>query len=281
MTGAVGGQHAARPATDRTVDPVARTPAGPDVGCSLDTEGDPVRRIRRPATAALAAGVLLLAACGDDTGSSDPIALEDGGDTADPDAGTSPNGEAGGADGIEPAPDQPELASPLGEVVDASVAEPGTWQVGDAGTVTFSVVEGRLSLDEVAPADGWQVTEQEADGDEIEVDLERDGERYEFQVELEDDGSVLEVRIEHDLDTSEAGTFELGDAGSVTVAIDGDRLLLEDLTVADGWQVVTDSRDDDEIEIDLERGDQRWDLEIELDDGRLEVERDHRVRSSS
>lgn len=228
------------------------------------------------ATALVAAGVLLLAACGDDTGASDPIALEDGGDTTDG-AAT----DDGAADGVEPAPDQPEVESPLGEVVDASVAEPGTWQVGDAGTVTFSIVEGRLSLDEVVAAEGWQVTEQSADADEIEVDLERDGERYEFQVELEDDGSSLEVRIDHDIDTAEAGTFELGDAGSVTVAIDGDRLVLEDLTVTDGWEVDTDSRDDDEIEIDLERGDQRWDLEIELDGGRLQVERDYRVRTTS
>jgi hypothetical protein len=228
------------------------------------------RPVRRP-LAALAASALLLVACGDDAGSSDPIALEDG-------TGGTP---AGDGDEVEPAPDQPEVTGPLGEVVDASVAEPGTWQVGDAGTVTFSLADGRLSLDDVSPADGWQATEQEADGDEIDVTLERGDERYGFQVELESRGTVLEVRVDHEIDGADAGRFELGDAGSVTVSIDGDRLVLDDLTVADGWEVLSESLDDDELEIDLARGDQRWHLELELDDGRLEVERDYEVSGSA
>jgi hypothetical protein len=217
--------------------------------------------------------VLTLAACGgDDEGTSDPIALEDGSTSSDPGA----DGSTADA-GVEPG-DGGQTTEPHGGVVDASVAEPGPWQVGDAGTVTFSIVGGALVLVDVAPADGWEVTEQEADDDEIDVDLERDGETHVFQVELEDGGTVLTVDIAHDIDDAEPGTFELGDAGSVTVSIDGDRLLLDDLTVGDGWEVVTREESDDEIELDLVRGDQRWDLEIELDDGRLEVERDYEVR---
>jgi hypothetical protein len=234
---------------------------------------------------------LALAACGgDDAGTSDPIALESGPTSADPgtddvgtdDAATDDTATDDAAtddaatDGAEDQGGQ--TADPQGGVVDASVAEPGTWQVGDAGTVTFSVEDGALVLDDVSPADGWTVTEQEADADEIDVDLERGDETYEFQVELEDDGTLLKVDIDHDVDGAEPGTFELGDAGSVTVSIDGDRLVLDDLTVGDGWEVATREEDDDELEIDLVRGDQRWDLEIELDDGRLDVERDYEVR---
>lgn len=226
----------------------------------------------------LAAGTLTLAGCGDDGGSSDPIALEDG--TGSGDVGGDGDAADGGTAADGAAQDDPQTTEPEGEVVDASVAEPGTWQVGEAGTVSFSLEDGRLILDEVSPADGWEVTEQEADGDEIDVDLERGGETYEFQVDLEDDGTRLVVDIDHDLDDVEAGTFELGDAGSVTVSIDGDRLVLDDLTVADGWDVATREEESDEIEIDLVRGDQRWDLEIELDDGRLDVQRDYQVSGS-
>jgi hypothetical protein len=218
--------------------------------------------------------VLALAACGgDDGGTSDPIALEDSSNSADPGADPDGTGDTDSAD----TDGGGQTADPQGEVVDASVAEPGTWQVGDAGTVTFSLADGALVLDDVSPADGWDVTEQEADDDEIDVDLERDGEKYEFRVELED-GTILEVDIDHDIDDAEPGTFELGDAGSVTVSIEGDRLVLDDLTVGDGWEVATREEGDDEIEIDLVRGDQRWDVEIELDDGRLDVERDYEVR---
>jgi hypothetical protein len=121
--------------------------------------------------ALLLATSLVLVACGDDAGSSDPIALEDG--TASDGGGAA---DGGGADGDDPAgnaTDGGATTEPDGGVVDASVAEPGTWQVGEAGIVTFSLQEGRLVLDDVSPADGWTVTAQEADGDELDVDLER------------------------------------------------------------------------------------------------------------
>ncbi len=162
-------------------------------------------------------------------------------------------------------------------VATAGTAAPGTWPVGEAGTVTFSLASGRLALDEVAPADGWEVTEEDSDDDEIEVELRRGQETYEFHVELED-GTTLEVSIDHDLDDADPGTFELGEAGSVTVSVDGSQLVLDDLSVADGWEVATQTVDGDELEIDLVGDQQRWELDVELDDGRLEVRRDHRVR---
>jgi hypothetical protein len=238
----------------------------------------------------LLAATLLLAACGDEVGTSDPIALEDGSDTGAATDGAEDGTEDGAAEddgepegdggAAEPAPDGPEAEAPLADVVDASVAEPGTWQVGGAGTVTFSIADGRLALDEVAPADGWRVTEQAADEDSIDVDLERDGERSTFEVDLKKKGTELEVRIDHDTEDAEPGSFELGDAASLTVSVDGDRLVLDDLAVGSGWEVGKEKVGDDEVELELVRGDQRWDLEIELDDGRLVVERVYEVRGS-
>jgi hypothetical protein len=215
---------------------------------------------RRTSTWAVPAVLLTgLLGCGDDVGSSDPIALDGVEVELDaPDVADAPAGES------------PEATAPLGEVVDASVAGPGTWQVGEAGTVTFAVDEGRLVLEGVVAADGWRITEQDADEDDIEVELARASERYLFEVEL-DDETHLEVRIEHELEGVPGGTYALGDAGAVEVRIDGDRLVVERVAVAEGWQLVAEEREDDELEVDLERGDQRWHLEVEVDDDHLDV----------
>jgi hypothetical protein len=223
---------------------------------------------RRTSTWAVPAVLLTgLLGCGDDVGSSDPIALDgvevelDAPDVAD-----------------APADGPPEATAPFGEVVDASVAEPGTWQLGEAGSVTFDVVGGELVLAGVAATDGWQITEQDADEDDIEVELARASERYLFEVELDDDGTRLEVRIEHDLERVPGGTYALGDAGAVEVRVDGERLVVERVTVAEGWQVVAEEREDDELEVELVRGDQRWHLEVEVDDDHLDVEIVYEVR---
>ncbi len=239
-------------------------------------------RLLSPLPSALLAAALLLAACGDGGAASDPIALEgetDGDTAVDADAGAGADGAGADADGADADGVDAEEGTGAGEV-DGTRAEPGTWRIGDAGTVTFSVSDGALSLDDVTPADGWEVTEEEVDDDEIDVDFERSGETYEFQVDLEDGGTVLKVDIDHDIDDADPGTFDLGDAGSITVSVDGGRLVLDDLTVGEGWEVATREEEDDEIEIDLVSGDRRWDVEFELDDGLLDVALDYEVRSS-
>jgi hypothetical protein len=215
------------------------------------------RRVRTwVASAVLVTGLL---GCGDDGGSSDPIALD--GVQVELDAP-----EAGDATADDP----PEATSPRGEVVDASVAGPGTWQVGEGGTVTFDVVDGTLVLAGVAAADGWRIAEQDTDDDGLEVELVRASERYLFEVEL-DDETHLEVRIEHELEGVPGGTYQLGDAGTVEVRIDDDRLVVERVAVTEGWQLAAEEREDDELEVELVRGDQRWHLEVEVDDGHLDV----------
>ncbi|WP_165403810.1 hypothetical protein [Egicoccus halophilus] len=49
--------------------------------------------------------------------------------------------------------------------------------------------------------------------------------------------------------------------------------------MADGWRayVDVDVDDRDEVEVDFARDGERWDFEVEIDDGRLELEIDYRV----
>jgi hypothetical protein len=76
-------------------------------------------------------------------------------------------------------------------------AEPGTYQVGDAGEVEFDWDGERLTLIEVRPAEGWDYQIDDEESDEIEIDFRRGFDEVEFEVEV-DDGQ-LEIEIEIDL----------------------------------------------------------------------------------
>lgn len=69
------------------------------------------------------------------------------------------------------------------------------------------------------------------------------------------------------------GVYDLGDAGEIEIAVDGDTVRLVEARPAAGWTATDDTEDDDdEVEVSF-RGDGREiELEVELDDGRLEVE---------
>jgi hypothetical protein len=239
-------------------------------------------------TAALAAATALLVGCTDD-GAADGIALDDAGgsspeaiedDVADDgdtaDAGAS-DADSAGANGGEPDARADETDAGTGtEVVDGTEAVPGTWQVGEAGTVTFDVVDGALVLEDVSEADGWTVTDIEEEPDEIEVDLRRGDVEVEIEIELESGGAVLEVEIDTDIEQAEPGTYDIGDAGSFTFEVVDGRLELVDLTVTDGWEVTEQDVEGDEIEIELRNGAMRWDADVELN-GSIEVELDYEV----
>jgi hypothetical protein len=80
-----------------------------------------------------------------------------------------------------------------------------------------------------------------------------------------------------DLTTAVPGSWPVGDAGIVTFSLDGDRLVLDDVTTADGWTSRVEEEDADAIEFELQQGDREFDVEVELDDGRVEVEIDYMV----
>lgn len=188
------------------------------------------------------------------------------------------------ADGATESPepedgDQDESTS-SGEVFgfEATEAAPGTWEVGEAGTVSFEVTDGALVLGEVVPNDGWQVTDVDEAPGEIEVDFEQGETEIEIEIELSSTG-VLEIEIDTDVDPAEPGTYQVGDAGEFTFSFEGGALELTDLTVTGDWQVTDRDEEADEIEFDLRNGAARWDVEVELDDGTPELELDWEVSS--
>ncbi len=162
-------------------------------------------------------------------------------------------------------------------VISASdgVLSDGVWAVGDAGTVEFVLRDGQLELVEVLANDGWRVSIDERSPDEIEVDFERDNLEYEIEIEYEN--GILEIEIDLDIDPAEAGSFEIGPAGVVTVSVVDGRVVLDDLAVAEGWTVVEQDTDDGEVEVELRQGNMEWEFEAEFDDGRLEVEIDFEI----
>lgn len=247
----------------------------------------PARPVRQPRRSlVLLIGAVLLAGCGSDDGeTTDPdVEVGQAGETSDetaPDddaADTAPDDEA--PDGDADTADTDAGADDAGptdgdaDLVDIDVAQPGTWPVGDAGTVSFEVVDGSLALEDYEAADGWEATVDEEDSDEIEVDFVLDELRWEFEVEIDDGRLEVEIRQDH-VDAS-AGSYDLPDDGSFAFEADG-QLALTDISPGEGWEIVERDEESDEFEVDLRNGDRTVDVEVELDDGRIEVEIDYEV----
>jgi hypothetical protein len=237
----------------------------------------------------LTAGILLLAACSDggdptdpiELGSSEPGVAEEQ-PTDEPDGGTLGAGAeddaAGDATEPDAATDEPRSDGNTPGLVDLTEAIPGTWPVGDAGTVTFAIVDGALVLEDVAAADGWRADIDEQDPDEIEVDFRRGDVEWEIEIELENGGTILEIEIDQDIERAEPGSYDLGDAGTFAFSVSDGRLVLDDLNIADGWTLTELDEEAHEIEFELVNGPREFDVEIELEeDGSIEIEIDYEV----
>ena len=75
------------------------------------------------------------------------------------------------------------------------------------------------------------------------------------------------------LPTDADGDYAVADAGSATIRLEGDSLVLDGVTPAEGWEHTVDSEEPTEVEIEFTRDDQVLDLEVEIgDDGLPEVE---------
>jgi hypothetical protein len=75
-----------------------------------------------------------------------------------------------------------------------------------------------------------------------------------------------------DLPEAADGVYRVADAGTVTVVRDGGRLVLADVEPATGWAAAVDHADGREVEVELRRGGEALDLEVELEDGLVAVE---------
>lgn len=76
-----------------------------------------------------------------------------------------------------------------------------------AGNATFTAVGGRITLDGVIPADGWDARERERDDDSFEVDFVNADQRVKVELSVEIDDGRLEV----DIETRHGPGFESGD----------------------------------------------------------------------
>lgn len=85
---------------------------------------------------------------------------------------------------------------------DIDPAQPGTFSVGEAGTVEVDVQDGRLVLGEVTLTDGWTEVKRAVEADDIELDFRREGdgffELWEFHADL--DNGTLEVEVDYELE---------------------------------------------------------------------------------
>lgn len=117
----------------------------------------------------------------------------------DPRCATAPPAPAGRAPAPAPPPSSAPATQTGNHVLDAR----------GAGTVTYTVRDGVLTLVEAAPTAGWTVEVEQAAGGEIEVDFRAGTQRVQVNVEIED-GQVRErVRVRDDADDSET-RFENG-----------------------------------------------------------------------
>jgi hypothetical protein len=219
---------------------------------------------------ALVAGVVL-GACSDD-GDASP---SPGGVTLSEPAPTEGAGDTPAEGGSEEGAD--DVAADVVRADDGVLSD-GVWAVGDAGTVEFVVGDDGLELIDASAAEGWQVEIDEQSADEIEVDFTREG--LEHQIEIQYEDGILEIEVDLDIDPAEPGTFEIGPAGSATLALVDGGVALDELVVADGWSVVEEDTADGDVEIELRRDAVTWELDADVDDGRLEVEIDFEIEGT-
>lgn len=73
------------------------------------------------------------------------------------------------------------------------------------------------------------------------------------------------------VDPAPDGRYQVFDAGTAVVTFADGRLTLQSVTPADGWTHRVEDQESEEVEIAFRRGAEELDLEVEIDDGRLEV----------
>lgn len=153
----------------------------------------------------------------------------------------------------QPADADPSSAAPTESEEDPAGANDtpqaltgGTYSVaaGDAGTVTLTIGDGTVDLASVEPADGWSEGESEEDGDRAAVQLA--GEDGEVAVNAQVDDSDLEVDLGWVMPLpSGSVTLPAGEAGSVTLVVEGGTARVESTAPNSGFSIAEEDDDDD------------------------------------
>jgi len=150
-----------------------------------------------------------------------------------------------------------------------------SWKIGDGGEVEVRFENGALELLDARPNKDWDVAVEERSANEIEVGFSRGGEGWKFEADVKD--GRLKVQTRQELRDADAGTYRLGDAGAVEVRQEGGGITLVQTQSTGGWSANVVQQDGEEAEVRFDRRDDRWTLEAEIEDGRLELGIIHKV----
>lgn len=147
----------------------------------------------------------------------------------------------------------------------------GTWEVGEAGCVTFIADEDAIRLVSVHPREGWSPEVVREQPDRLSVEFSRGRDERELEVRYRH--GVLRVEIESEDEAAQPGRFTVGNAGEVEIAVDDGRLRLVEVGTNPGWSMEVDEESGREVKVDFRQGELEWEFEAELSRrGRLDVE---------
>lgn len=113
---------------------------------------------------------------------------------------------------------------------------------GEAATVRVGVTAGAITVVELAVAPGWQQVQDNRAPGEVDMRWVNGDVVVTLDIEL-DDG-----RLESDVDIEVPGaagqyTYQVGEAGTVTIDVSGDRVALVAQRSAPGWVATVDERE--------------------------------------
>ncbi|WP_250443132.1 hypothetical protein [Actinotalea sp. C106] len=74
------------------------------------------------------------------------------------------------------------------------------------------------------------------------------------------------------LEVPEDGIYTVADAGTATIGVEGDRLIVGGISPAAGWEHEVTDEDGDDVEVEFRREGTELDLEVELEDDEVTAE---------
>ena len=177
------------------------------------------------------------------------------------------------------APATGTAAAPAGPAVPAASPDGRrtllTYQLGVAGDVTLAVSATGLEIDSISPADGWAVVRSESGGGIATVWLRGGQEELRFTAK-EVDGEIEVDLVSAALDSAVSAvadaartTFEVADAGFVTLEVLDGRLTIVGAEAKDGWRVAEREQEKAKIEVEFKGTGGKLEFKARLMDGEI------------
>ncbi len=211
--------------------------------------------------AAIAAGSFALVACGSPAA---PV-------TASPTLAVNP---AAPQTPAAPASQAPTTAAPVA-VAPSSIDGQYEIAAGEAALVRLEVAGTALTVLDNAPAADWQVVEDNRDYDSVDLTYLRGADVVELDAEIDDGRFETDLHMES-IPVAGPVTYQVSDAGSVTVEVVNNRVVLVGQEAAAGWVATVDERELAEGEVEIRFRSEATpgavtDFDAAMDDGRLEI----------